>query len=72
MELKKGVSVETIDYIVFFKGLKSVEIEIVFNDVQSLTNFQAQLNDTGCDFMLIHTFAKNVVKSRSMYLLLIS
>lgn len=30
MELKKGVSVETIDYIVFFKGLKSVEIEIVF------------------------------------------
>jgi hypothetical protein len=41
MELKKGVGVETIDYIVFFKGLKSVEIEIVFNDVQGLTNFQA-------------------------------
>jgi hypothetical protein len=39
MELKKGVSVETIDYIVFFKGLKSVEIEIVFNDVHNFTNF---------------------------------
>lgn len=72
MELKKCVSVETIDYIVFFKGLKSVEIEIVFNDVQSLINFQAQLNDTWFDFMFIHTFAKNVVKSRNMYLLLIS
>jgi hypothetical protein len=71
MELKKGVSVETIDYIVFFKGLKSVEIEIVFNDVQSLTNFQAQFNDTWFDFMFIHTFGKNVVKSRNMYLLLI-
>jgi len=72
MELKKGVSVETIDYIIFFKGLKSVEIEILFNDIQSLTNFQAQLNDTWFDFMLVHTFAKNVVKSRSKYLLLIS
>ncbi len=41
MKLKKGMNVETIDYIVFFKGLKSVEIEIVFNDIQSLTNFQA-------------------------------
>jgi len=72
MELKKGVSMETINYIVFFKGLKNVEIEIVFNDIQSFTDFQAQLNDTWFDFMLIHTFAKNVVKSKSRYLLLIS
>ncbi len=36
MELKKCVNVEIIDYIVFFKGLKSMKIDISFNDVQSV------------------------------------
>ncbi len=39
-ELKKGVNMETIDYIVFFKGLKNMEIDIGFNDIEDLIHFQ--------------------------------
>jgi len=42
-ELKKGVNVEIIDYIVFFKGLKNMEIDIGINDVEDLTHLQAQI-----------------------------
>jgi hypothetical protein len=56
-ELKKGVNVETIDYILFFKGLRNMEIDIGFNDVEDFIHFQAQLSDTWLDFMLVHTFA---------------
>jgi hypothetical protein len=38
-ELKKGENVETIDYIIFFKGLKNMEIDIGFNDVEDFTHF---------------------------------
>jgi hypothetical protein len=38
-ELKKGVNMETIDYIAFFKGLKNMEIDIDFNDVEDLVHF---------------------------------
>lgn len=48
-----------------------MEIPIDFNDVQSLTNFQAHLSDKWLDFMLIHTFAKKVL-NRNNYLLLTS
>ncbi len=41
-ELKKGVNVETIDYIVFFKGLKNMEIDIGFNDVEDVIHFQTK------------------------------
>ncbi len=71
-ELKKGVNVETIDYIVFFKGLKNMEIDIGFNDVEDVIHFQAQLNDTWFDFMLIHTFTTNVTSNRNGYFLLTS
>ncbi len=54
-----------------FKGLKNMWIPIDFNDVQSLTNFQAHLSDKWLNFMLIHTFAKNVL-NRNNYLLLTS
>ncbi len=40
-ELKKGVNMETTNYIVFFKGLKNMEIDMGFNDVEDLTRFQA-------------------------------
>jgi hypothetical protein len=33
---------EIIDYIVFFKGLKNMEIDIGFNDVKDAIHFQAQ------------------------------
>jgi hypothetical protein len=59
MVLNKGVSVEITNYIVFFKGLKSMEINIGFSDIQSVTNFQSQLNDTWLDFMFVHTFTMN-------------
>jgi len=71
-EPKKGVNMETIDYIVFFKGLKNMEIDIGFNDVEDLTHFQAQLSDTWFDFMLVYTFATNVTLNRNGYLLLTS
>jgi len=71
-ELRKGVNVETTDYIVFFKGLKNMEIDIGFNDVEDLTHFQAQLSDTWLDFMLIHIFATNITLNRSGYFLLTS
>jgi hypothetical protein len=71
-ELKKGVNMQTTDYIVFFKGLKNMEIDIGFNDVEDLIHFQAQLSDTWFNFMLIHTFATNVTLNRSGYLLLTS
>ncbi len=38
-ELKKGVNMETIDYIIFFKGSKNMEIDIGFNDVEDFTHF---------------------------------
>jgi hypothetical protein len=38
-ELKKGVNMETTNYIVFFKGLKNMEINIGFNDVEDLIHF---------------------------------
>ncbi len=63
---------ETIDYIIFFKGSKNMEIDIGFNDVEDFTHFQEQLNDTWLDFMLVHTFTMNVTSNRSGYLLLTS
>jgi hypothetical protein len=36
---EKNVNMETTDYIVFFKGLKNMEIDIGFNDVEDLTHF---------------------------------
>jgi hypothetical protein len=71
-ELKKGVNVETTNYIVFFKGFKNMEIHIGFNDVEDLTHFKTQLSDTWLDFMLVHTFAMNVTLNMSGYLLLTS
>ncbi len=69
---EKGVNMETIDYIIFFKGLKNIEIDIGFNDVEDFIHFQAQLSDTGLNIMLVHTFATNVTSNRHRYLLLTS
>jgi hypothetical protein len=58
MELKKRVNVEITDYIVFFKGLKSMKLTLVLM-MFKVSNFQAQLNNTWFDFMFVLTFAKN-------------
>jgi hypothetical protein len=39
MSWRKGVNLETINYIDFFKGLKNMEINISFNDIEDLTHF---------------------------------
>jgi len=38
-ELKKGVNLESTNHIVFFKGLKNMEIDIGFNVVEDLIHF---------------------------------
>jgi hypothetical protein len=57
-------------YIIFFKGLKSMEIDIFLCDLQCFTNFEAPMSEKWLDFMLIHTFAKSVVSNMCMYILL--
>ncbi len=63
---------ETIDYFIFFKGLKNMEIDIGFNDVEDFIHFQAQLSDTWLDIMLVHTFIMNVTSIKRGYFLLTS
>jgi hypothetical protein len=69
-ELRNGTPLNAFDYIVFFKGLKSMEIDISLSDLDHLTNFEAPIYDKWLDFMFVHTFAYNVASNTSMYLLL--
>jgi hypothetical protein len=69
-ELRNGKSLDAFDYIVFFKGLKSMEINISLFDLDHLTDFEAPMSDKWLDFMLMHTFAQNLASNRGMYLLL--
>jgi hypothetical protein len=48
-----------------------MEIDIGLMIFMTLIVFQAQLSDKWFDFMLVHTFAKNVVSSKNKYFLLI-
>ncbi len=65
-ELRNGTPLDAFDYIIFFKGLKSMEMNI------SLSNFdfKAPMSNKWLDFMLVNTFAQNVVSNEGMYLLL--
>jgi hypothetical protein len=45
-------------------------IDIFLCDLQCFTNFEAPMFDKWLDFMLIHTFAKNIVSNMCMYILL--
>jgi hypothetical protein len=42
----------------------------IFNDLQCVTNFEALMFDKSLDFTLIHTFAKDVMSNKGMYILL--
>jgi len=39
MNKRKGVNMETTNYIDFFKGFKNMETDIGFNDVEDLIHF---------------------------------
>jgi hypothetical protein len=47
-----------------------MEIHIFLFDLDHLIDFEAPMSDNWLDFMLVHTFAQNVVSNRGMYLLL--
>ncbi len=58
------------DYIVFFNGFKTMEIDIFFSDIEHLIDFATPMFDKWLDFMLIHTFVQNIISNKDMYLLL--
>jgi hypothetical protein len=47
-----------------------MEIDISLFDLDHFMDFEAPMSDKWLDFMLMHTFAHNVVSNRGMYLLL--
>jgi hypothetical protein len=69
-ELRNGTPLDVFDYIVFFMGLKNMEINISLSNIDHLTNFEAPMFNKWLDFMLMHTFTQNVASNTSMYLLL--
>jgi hypothetical protein len=69
-ELKNWTLLDAFDYIIFFKGLKSMEINIFLFNFDHLTDFKAPMSNKWLDFMLVNTFAHNVTSNKSMYLLL--
>ncbi len=56
-ELKNGTPLDVFNYIIFFKGLKSMEFDISLSDLDHLTNFEAPMFDKWLDFMIVQTFA---------------
>ncbi len=44
-ELRNGTPLDVFDYIVFFKGLKSMEIDISLSDLNHFMNFEAPIFD---------------------------
>jgi hypothetical protein len=69
-ELRIDTILNGFEYIVFFKGLRSMEINIFLCDFKCFTNFEAPMFDEWLDFMLVHTFAKNLVSNMCRYILL--
>jgi hypothetical protein len=69
-ELRNGTPLDAFDYIVFFKGLKSMEIDISLFNFDHFVDFVAPMSNEWLDFMLVHTFAQNVASNKGMYLLL--
>jgi hypothetical protein len=63
-ELKIDTTWDELEYIVFFKGLTSMEINIFLCDLESLTNFEAPMSDKWLAFMLVHGLAKNIVSNK--------
>jgi hypothetical protein len=69
-ELRNGTLLDAFDYIIFFKGLKSMEINISLSNFDHLTDFKAPMFNKWLAFMLVNTFAQNVASNKGMYLLL--
>jgi hypothetical protein len=69
-ELKIGTPLDAFDYIVFFKGLKRMKVNISLFDLDHFTGFETPISDKWLDFTVVHTFAQNVASKRGMYLLL--
>ncbi len=69
-ELRIDTTSYGLEYVVFFKGFKSMEIDIFLRDIQCFTNFETPTFDKWLDFMLVHTLAKNIVSNMCMYILL--
>ncbi len=69
-ELRNGTPLDAFDYIIFFKGLKSMEINISLFNFDHLTNFKAPMSNKRLDFMLVNAFAQNVASNKGIYLLL--
>jgi hypothetical protein len=47
-----------------------MDIDVFFNDIEHLIDFEAPMSNKWLDFMLVHTFAHNVVLNRDMSFLL--
>jgi hypothetical protein len=69
-KLKNDATINPLDYIVFLKGLKNMEIDIFLCDLECLTNLETPMSNTWLDFMRIHTFGKNIVSNRGTYIAL--
>ncbi len=69
-ELRNGTLLDAFDYIIFFKGLKSMEINIPLSNFDHLTDFKAPMSNKWLDFMLVNAFAQNVASNKGIYLLL--
>jgi hypothetical protein len=69
-ELKNDATINPLDYIVFFKSFKNMEIDIFLCDLEYLFNLETLMSNTWLDFMHIHTFGKNIVSNKGMYIAL--
>ncbi len=56
-ELTNGTPLDQFDYIVFFKGLKNMEIDISSFDLDHLIEIETPMSNKWLDFMLVYTFA---------------
>ncbi len=62
-ELRIDTTSDGLEYVVFFKGLKSMEINIFLCDLECLTNFEAPMFDKWLVFMLVHRLAKTLCQT---------
>ncbi len=46
----------TLNYVIFFKGFKSIEIDIFFSDIEHFIDFETPMSNKWLDFVFIHTF----------------
>jgi hypothetical protein len=61
-ELKNDATINPLDYIVFFKSFKNMEIDIFLCDLEYLFNLETLMSNRGLDFMHIHTLKEHCVQ----------